>query len=653
MTSSLSNFVSELILVKHKHMIKYILLWLVVLATIGSSSSCLMAQSPAERRVVGAAGGSATAGSGATAIDISFTVGEAVIGTFSAANQVLTVGFQQPSAENTAPALANAISPQSATVGTGFTFIIPTGTFTDAETPSSLSLSVSGLPAGLSFTGPSTISGTPSTTVGTPFSVSVTATDPGGQSASTSFALSVSPANSTISGPFAITGVTTLSCQTISAGQRRVSFTPRYASLDGSPVSFSVVNELAPTTNPGPYTLSLYTDNPVITLSATQSGANTRFAYNWLSACSATPANTPPTLVNPVGPQSATVGIAYTLSLATVFTDAETPNGLTLSATGLPAGLNFVAPATLSGTPSSSGVSNVTVTATDPGGMMASTTFTLTVNPAGGTPPPPTGSFSITSVQTVSCEVISAGQLRLSFTPRYAGLNGAPVSFSVVNELAPTTSPGPYTLSLYTDNSVITLRAVQSGISSSYAYNWLSVCSTTANTAPTVINPVGPQSATVGIGYTLSLASMFTDAETPNQLTLSVSSLPAGLSFTSPATISGTPSMSGVTSVTVMATDPGGLSASNTFTLTVNPVGSTPPPPTASFSLTGVTTVSCEVLSAGQRRLTFTPRYAGLNGSPVSFSVVNELLPTTSPGPYTLNLYTDNSVITLSALQGG
>ena len=39
-------------------------------------------------------------------------------------------------------------------------------------------------------------------------------------------------------------------------------------------------------TNPGPYTLNLYTDNPVITLSATQSGANTLFAYNWLSACS-------------------------------------------------------------------------------------------------------------------------------------------------------------------------------------------------------------------------------------------------------------------------------------------------------------------------------------------------------------------------------
>ena len=207
-----------------------------------------------------------------------------------------------------------------------------------------------------------------------------------------------------------------------------------------------------------------------------------------------------------------------------MFTDAETPNGLVLSVSTLPAGLSFTAPATISGTPSMSGVTSVTATATDPGGLMASNTFSITVNPAAGTPPPPTGTFSITGVTTISCEVISAGQRRLTFNPRYAGQNGAPISFSVVNELAATTNPGPYTLNLYTDNSVVTLQAVQSGISSSFAYNWLAVCSsTTANTPPTVANAVGPQSATVGIGYTLSLANVFTDAETPNQLTLSVS----------------------------------------------------------------------------------------------------------------------------------
>ncbi len=579
-------------------------------------------------------------------------VSDATSPTSQTISGTVSVTVTQAPPANTAP-VATANDNQTATVGVAFSYTV--NAFSDAETPNQLTYTASIMPAnGLSFN-PSNrvISGTPS--MSGVSSVTVTATDPGSLSASTSFTITVNPAagNPPPTATFSITGVTTVSCETISAGQRRVSFNPRYAGLDGSPVSFSVVNELTPTTAPGPYTLNLYTDNPVITLQATQSGATTQFAYNWLSACSSSTGNTPPTVANPVPPQSATVGVGYTLSLANVFTDAETPNALVLSVTGLPAGLNFNPPSTISGTPSMSGVSTVTVTATDPGSMSASTSFTITVNPAAGTPPPPTGTFSITGVTTISCEVLSAGERRLTFNPRYAGVNGAPISFSVVNELTPTTNPGPYTLDLYTDNPVVTLQAVQSGVSSSFAYNWLAVCSsTTANTPPTVANPVPPQSATVGTAYTLSLANVFTDAETPNQLTLSVTGLPAGLSFSPPSTISGTPSMSGVSNVTVTATDPGSMSASTSFTINVNPAGATPPP-TGTFSITGVTTVSCQVISAGERRVTFNPRYAGLDGSPVSFSVVNELLPTTAPGPYTLNLYTDNSVITLSAVQNG
>jgi hypothetical protein len=45
---------------------------------------------------------------------------------------------------------------------------------------------------------------------------------------------------------------------------------------------------MLPTTSPGPYTLRLYTDNPAITLKATQTGtpAEASFAYNWLAVCS-------------------------------------------------------------------------------------------------------------------------------------------------------------------------------------------------------------------------------------------------------------------------------------------------------------------------------------------------------------------------------
>ena len=371
------------------------------------------------------------------------------------------------------------------------------------------------------------------------------------------------------------------------------------------------------------------------------------------------PANTPPTVANPVSPQSATVGVAYTLSLASVFTDAETPSQLTLSVSGLPMGLSFSPPSTISGTPSMSGVSMVTVKASDPGSLTASNSFNITVSPAATPPPgnsPPTvanpvppqsatvGVAYTLSLANVFTDAETPNQLTLSVAGLPAGL-----MFT-----APATISGTPSMS---GVSTVTVKATDPGsLTASNSFNiTVSPAATPppGNSPPTVANPVPPQSATVGVAYTLSLANVFTDAETPNQLTLSVAGLPAGLMFTAPATISGTPSMSGVSTVMVTATDPGSLTGSTSFMLTVSPAAGTPPPTGGSFAIVGVTGVSCATVSVGQRTLSFTPQYSGLNGMPVSFSVANEMLPTTAPGPYTLNLYTDNPVITLKAVQSG
>jgi hypothetical protein len=516
-----------------------------------------------------------------------------------------------------------------------------------------LTAQVSGGTAPFGFTW-STNESTSVIVVSTPGPYSLTATGANGCSANSSVTVTVNPV---VSGPFAITGVTTVSCTPILPNRFSVSFSPQYQGLNGQPVSFSVTNELLPTPAHGPYTLQLYTDNPSITLEARQGGGTTRFVYYWLAACNNTTApNTPPRVVSPIPSQTATVGqyLSYVIPEGT-FTDDQTPTSLRLSATGLPPGLGFSV-ATLSGTPSTTVGSSysITITATDPGNLTVSTVLVLTVLPGGSTPPPPTDVFSITGVTTISCTPV-ANRISLSFAPRYAGLNGQPIAFEVVNESLPTTEPGPYSLTLYRDNSVITLRANQTGSTGpvTFAYHWLDACGTLgqANTPPRVNEPVGPQSGTVGVGYSLNLGNTFTDQETPNQISLSAAGLPAGLALTGKF-ISGTPSLSGVSSVTLTATDGGGLSTSISFSFTVSP-GAVMPPPTGIFSITGVTTVSCEVISAGQRRVTFSPLYAGLDGSPVSFRVVNEMVATTNPGPYRLNLYTDNPVITLSAVQSG
>jgi predicted extracellular nuclease len=659
------------------------------------------------------------------------------------ANTSFTLTVSPAPVVNTAPTVANVVVPQSATVGQGYTLSLA-NVFTDAQTPNQLTLSVVGLPTGLIFTAPGTISGTPSTTVGSPVSITVIATDPGSLSTSTSFALTISPAPVVNTAPAVVNPVApqsatvgqayTLSlagvftdAQTLSQLILSVSTLPQGLSLVGSTISgtpsvsgvtsvivtatdpgnLSAITSFALTVSPAPvvntaptlantiapqsatvgqaYTLSLanvFTDaqtpNQLIlsanglpsglslsgtTISGTPSvsgvsnviiiatdpGNLSNSTSFTLTVSPAPVINTAPTVANVVAPQSATVGQAYTLSLANVFTDAQTPNQLTLSVNGLLTGLSLSG-TTISGTPSVSGVSTITVTATDPGSLSASTSFVLTVSPAAI---PPTRPFALMGVTTVNCVSVSAGVRQVSFMPQYAGLSGQPVSFSVANELSPTMAAGPYTLQLYTDNPTITLVARQGDVVSQFTYNWLASCGGTTppvNTAPMVANPIGAQNTTVGQAYTLSLAGVFTDAQTPNQLILSVSGLPAGLSFVAPATISGTPLISGVSNITVTATDPGNLSASTNFVLTVNSAGTTPP--TDAFALTGVTTVNCVSVSAGVRQVSFVPQYTGLSGQPVSFSVVNELSPTMAAGPYTLQLYTDNPVITLVARQG-
>ncbi|GAB3696006.1 hypothetical protein GCM10027592_18490 [Spirosoma flavus] len=259
------------------------------------------------------------------------------------------------------------------------------------------------------------------------------------------------------------------------------------------------------------------------------------------------------------------------------------------------------------------------------------------------------GGFTITQVTMVSCvrfdEVKGGYQVR--FTPLYSGQNNNPISFSVVNELAPTQEVAPYSLRLYTDNPRITLVATQQGNPETrFMYDWLASCQsgTAPNRAPTS-RGIPTQRLINGQPYQLLLTDYFSDPD-GQTLTFSAQGLPTQLTVQGNR-ISGTPTQTGDYTVRIIALDPEGLSASSDVTFSVAQA-----PASGNFAINGVTTVACEQLSVGERRLTFSPQYAGLDGSPVTFAVTNELLPTTQAGPYMLRMYTDNPVITLVAKQG-
>lgn len=211
------------------------------------------------------------------------------------------------------PPTAGSISNQTATVGQGFSFTIPPGTFTDAETPNSLTLTASGLPPGLSYAG-GIITGTPSTTG--VFTVTVTATDPGGLSVSTSFTITVNPGAVSPPGSFTMVAPT-YNCLT---GQ----ITYNTINGDGTSITFFAIGINGPTVAPGPN----YTDDvdtqladdirnqrpnvQPLTLYATQSGVTVTYVWNALAACGGT---TPPPTPTPTGCNSPTATFGQPLAL--------------------------------------------------------------------------------------------------------------------------------------------------------------------------------------------------------------------------------------------------------------------------------------------------------------------------------------------------
>jgi len=361
-------------------------------------------------------------------------------------------------------------------------------------------------------------------------------------------------------------------------------------------VEFSGVGITGWTTNQA-FTLEagLRLDLKPITVQVRQSGVEgTPFVFDLKAYCTGTggspsPANTAPTVVNTVNPQSALFGTAYSLNVSGVFTDAQTPTALILSADRLPAGLSLNG-TVISGIPTALGVSTVTLRAVDPGGLANTLSFVLTVS---STPviPPTTGALTARIVN-YNC---TTGAITFGST----GGNNAPVEYSAVGVTGWTTNPNfILEAGLQIDLKPITINVRQNGVQgSSFIFDLKAYCITPSpppvNTAPTVTNAVGPQSAVVGTAYSLNIGSVFTDSQTPIALSLLAVGLPAGLSLNG-MVITGTPSVSGVSIITLRATDPGGLSNTTTFVLTVNPPSITiPPSATTSTPINPTAITSC------------------------------------------------------------
>ena len=271
--------------------------------------------------------------------------------------------------------------------------------------------------------------------------------------------------------------------------------------------------------------------------------------------------NTPP-VATANDNQTATVGMAFSYTV-NAFSDVN-GDDLSYSASIVPAnGFVFdAATRVISGMPTGTGVSSVTVTATDADNLSATTTFTITVNPAPVTPL----SLSFTASPT---QLLTSGTTTLSATvsggtPPYSYTFSGPGTITANGHTASVSglSAGVQTFTVVVGDATTPASQTISGT--------VSVTVTQANSAP-VATANNNQAATVGVAFSYTV-NAFTDAN-GDALTYSASISPTnGFSF-NPATrvISGTPTSTGVSSVTVTGSDPGTLSATTTFTITVSP----------------------------------------------------------------------------------
>ena len=288
--------------------------------------------------------------------------------------------------DNDAPTVANPIDDQTTDEDAPYSYTIPPGTFTDIDTGDTLTYTTSTLPAWLSFDGDTrTFTGTPTNADVGDTTITVTATDLSGETATDTFTLAVANTNDapTLANPiddqttdedapytYTIPTGTFTDIDTGDTLTYTTSTLPAWLSFDGDTRTFTGT----PTNDD--------VGDTTITVTATDLSGETATDTFTLAVANT---NDAPTLANPIDDQTTDEDAPYTYTIPTgTFTDIDTGDTLTYTTSTLPAWLSFDGDTrTFTGTPTNDDVGDttITVTATDLSGETATDTFTLTVNP--------------------------------------------------------------------------------------------------------------------------------------------------------------------------------------------------------------------------------------------------------------------------------
>ncbi len=505
---------------------------------------------------------------------ITYTISDGEGGTATATVPVTVT------AVNDAPVRVGALPPQTNVDASAGINVATAGGFADVDN-ATLVYSATGLPAGLTINSATgAITGTIDRSAsqggaGGVYSVVVTARDAGGATATQAFSWTV-----TNPGPTAANNVAATAEDTPIPS---INVLANDSDPDGDPLSVTSASALNGTVAINPDGTLRYapnanfngTDTITYTISDGQGGTATATVTVTVNAVNDAPVS------NPIGPRTSVDSASPLISVFNAFADPE-GGRLTFSALGLPAGLTIdpssgditgtLAADASQGGPSADGIYQITVTATDPGGLTTSQTFALTV-----TNPPP---VAVNDTATTSEDT----PVLIPVLPNDSDPDGDPLTVvsaaasvgtaTVVGNQLQYTPPTNF-------NGVATITYTISDGNGGTSTATVSVTVAPVNDAPTA-TAIPPRDTIDGATISVPVATSFADVD-GDTLSFSAAGLPAGLTI-DPATgvISGTIAANasqtngGVYTATITASDGKGGTVTQTVVFNV-----TNPPPVA------------------------------------------------------------------------
>jgi hypothetical protein len=262
--------------------------------------------------------------------------------------------------------------------------------------------------------------------------------------------------------------------------------------------------------------------------------------------------NCPTITVSPASLPGGLVSVSYSQTVTA--TGSTAPYSFSVSAGTLPPGLSLASGGALTGTPTAAGSFNFTVKATDVSGCMGTRAYTLLICPTITVTPTllPDGFSGVAYSQTLTASggaaphsfAVTAGSLPPGITLSGGVLSGAPTGFGTFN----------FTVTATDAN----------GCAGSRSYSLL-----ISNCSAITVNPASLPNSSVGASYSQTVSA--TGGAAPYTFSVSAGTLPPGLTLASGGALTGTPTTAGSFTFTVMATDANGCMGTRGYTLVICP----------------------------------------------------------------------------------